>query len=77
MGRTVRAWRHRWGFSQEGFAEAAGLHRTYVSDLERGERNVSLQNLVRIANALEIPLSRLVAEAEEGVGMGRPASRPT
>jgi transcriptional regulator with XRE-family HTH domain len=40
------------------------LHRTYIGGIERGERNVSLRNLFRIAGTLEIPLSQLLAEAE-------------
>ena len=67
MGRVVRIRRYKEGYSQESFANAVGLHRTYVGAVERGERNVSMQNLVRIANALGIPPSRLFAEAEEEV----------
>lgn len=65
LGRTVRALRYKGGYSQEGFADAVGLHRTYMGAIERGERNVSLRNLTRLAGALEIPLSRLIIEAEE------------
>lgn len=65
FGRIVRIRRYKEGHSQESFADAVGLHRTYVGAVERGERNVSLHNLVKIANALRIPLSRLVGEAEE------------
>jgi transcriptional regulator with XRE-family HTH domain len=64
LGQVVRAKRSQLGYSQEAFADKVGLHRTYIGSFERGERNLSLQNLVRIANALELPLSSLVAEAE-------------
>lgn len=65
LGRAVRAGRVRLGYSQEGFAVAAGLHRTYLSDIERGGRNVSLRNLLLLSSALNKPLSELVREAEE------------
>ena len=46
--------------SQEGLAERAGLHRTYVGSVERGERNLSFLNLVRISRALQMPLGELL-----------------
>ena len=48
--------------SQEEFAEMCGLHRTYISDIELGKRNVSLENIEKIANALNISISQLFAE---------------
>lgn len=66
LGRVVRSERYRRGYeSQEAFSEAVETHKNYVGAIERGERNVSLHLLVRIANALEMPLSQLIAEAEE------------
>ena len=67
LGQTVRDLRGSRGYSQESFAHAVSLHRTYISDIERGERNVSLHNLVRIANTLEMPLSQLLAIAERSL----------
>lgn len=64
MGKVIRTQRFQQGFSQESFAHAAGVHRTYMGAIERGEQNVSILNLARIANALEVPLSHLVALAE-------------
>ncbi len=46
--------------SQEKLAELAGLHRTYVSGVERGERNISLANIERLARALAVPMSDLM-----------------
>jgi transcriptional regulator with XRE-family HTH domain len=59
FGNALRKRRHALGVSQEEFADMCGLDRTYVGGIERGERNVSLVNLARIAKALKIPLSEL------------------
>lgn len=61
FGRRLRQLREAHGLSQEELAFRAGLHRTYVSSAERGERNVSLVNLVRLARALDVHVSELVA----------------
>ena len=62
FGRRIRELRERAGWSQEGFAEACGLHRTYIGGIERGERNVSLVNIERIAIALGVPIADLFAD---------------
>ena len=59
FGNRLRDLRLQRELSQERLAELAGLHRTYLGGVERGERNVSLINLVAIANALDLPLSTL------------------
>lgn len=59
FGARVRDLRKDAGLSQEKFAELAQLHRTYISGVERGERNASLSSISRIANALNISLSEL------------------
>jgi len=61
LGKIVRQKRHALGLSQEALAERADLHWTYIGGIERGERNVSLLNIVRIARALGIAPARLLA----------------
>lgn len=60
FGRAVRARRIELDLSQEKFALKAGLDRTYVSGVERGVRNVSLRNIAVIAEALEMPVAKLM-----------------
>lgn len=60
LGARVRRYRHNLGVSQEKLAEQCGLSRNYVSDVERGQRNITLYNLVRIAHALEVDPGLLV-----------------
>lgn len=64
FGLAVRARRLRIGLSQNALAEIAGLHRTYVGGIERGERNVSLLNIHALAGALDITASGLMLAAE-------------
>jgi len=66
LGRAVRRLRTEAGYSQESFADACDLHRTYIGSVERGEVNISLDNLEVIARTLKMPLSRLFLEAEQG-----------
>ena len=60
IGARVRLRRWELGFSQEELAGISGLHRTYIGSLERGERNISLANIIRLANALELDPAELV-----------------
>ena len=59
FGNRVRALRTEKGLSQEAFADVVGLHRTYIGAIERGEQNVSIDNVALIAKALKISLSSL------------------
>ena len=61
FGSRVRACRTDLGWSQERLAQETGLHMTYVSSVERGERNVSLRNIIRLADALEVDPGILTA----------------
>ena len=60
VGENIRRLRTQVGWSQEELAEVAGLHRTYIGAIERGERNVSLENIVGIAHALQVKPSELL-----------------
>lgn len=60
FGFAIRQVRNKKNWSQEKLAEYAGLHRNYVSSAERGERNVSLVNITKIARALGLKASELL-----------------
>ncbi len=60
LGQKIKDLRLRAGYSQEELAGKANLHRTYMSDIERGERNVSVQNIKKIADALGVDPSELL-----------------
>jgi transcriptional regulator with XRE-family HTH domain len=62
FGLAIKQRRQEVGISQEVLAEWAGLHRTYIGDIERGARNLSLENIEKIAKALQIPISDLFAK---------------
>jgi transcriptional regulator with XRE-family HTH domain len=68
LGRTVRALRANAGFSQEGLAAAARVHRTLIGSLERGRGNPSLETLERLARGLRMAVWQLLlmAETKEG-----------
>ncbi|HEU0249191.1 MAG TPA: helix-turn-helix transcriptional regulator [Solirubrobacteraceae bacterium] len=65
FGDALRELRKKRGIAQEGLALKSGLNRGYYGDVERGERNVSLANILKIAEALEVPASEIHACAEQ------------
>lgn len=68
FGRAIRRHRNRLGISQEALAERSDLHRTYISGIELGQRNIGVLNVCRLAKALGISPARLF---ETGDGFGR------
>lgn len=68
-GQAIRRMRQKKSISQERLADLCGLHRTYISDIELGKRNVSLENIEKMAIALGMKISELfeVVEADAGV----------
>jgi transcriptional regulator with XRE-family HTH domain len=65
FGKRLRALRKQRGLSQEGFSLLVELDRTYIGGIERGERNPGLKVIVRIADALNVPVCELFSEASE------------
>lgn len=63
LGSALRERRAALGYSQESFADKIGMHRAYYSAIERGEKNVTLGLLLRVASGLGVKLSVLMAEA--------------
>jgi transcriptional regulator with XRE-family HTH domain len=74
FGFTVRRLRKARGLSQEELGFAAGLDRSYVGGIERGERNLSLVNLDRLASALSLSLAEMFREYEHGPIEGKKTS---
>lgn len=80
LGARVRARRHELDLSQEGLAAASGLHWTFVGQVERGQRNLNLKNLLKLAEGLDIDPGKLVTgltSAEHGARDSAPKSRKT
>jgi CheY-like chemotaxis protein len=71
LGVAIRSQRISLGISQEELAHRAGLHRTYVSDLERGARNPSIESIEKLADALEVSVSKLFESAGNGTSSGQ------
>lgn len=65
FGTNVRKYRNKKGISQEKLAELSGLHRTYISDVERFQRSIALENIQRIADALGVEAYQLLLENRE------------
>lgn len=65
FGTNVKRYRQELGISQESFAEKCGLHRTYISAIECFRRSISLENIQRIADALNVEAYKLLLENKE------------
>ena len=59
VGQRIRNYRNQLGFSQEKLAELSGCHMTYIGQIERGEKNATLESIEKISSALNVPLSKL------------------
>lgn len=66
VGRRVRRLRQERGISQEALARDVDMHRTYLGGVERGERNLTLRSVERLADRLGVPVRDLIGEAPEG-----------
>ena len=64
FGFAVKSRREELGLTQEDLADRAQIHRTYLSDIERGSRNLSLINIERLAKALKLSISQFFTEVE-------------
>lgn len=65
LGLRVRHYRKKLGLSQEKLAELSLLHPTYIGQIERGEKNATIESLMHIAKGLNIPISRLLEQMED------------
>lgn len=65
LGQAIKSFRLKLGLSQEELAFRSGFHRTYISDIERGSRNISLKAIYSICSALKINPSELFRKIEE------------
>ena len=66
VGRNLRAYREARGLSQEAFADVLGVHRTYMGGVERGERNLTLKSVERIAAKIEVEPLMLLRQRGDG-----------
>ena len=64
LGRVIRELRLEFDYSQEAFADAVGIDRSYVGGIERGEHNLALMNLLKISKTLNLSVSQLLAKAK-------------
>jgi transcriptional regulator with XRE-family HTH domain len=77
LGQRIRELRAAQGYSQEGFADRCGVHRTFMGTIERGESNLSFENIARVARGLGMTLSSLFSDLEvraQGLKTGRSAA---
>ena len=86
LGQRIRELRSAQGYSQEGFADKCGVHRTFMGTVERGESNLSFQNIAKVATTLGVSLAELFSDlenrarnmaAQAAATAGRPARKKT
>ena len=75
LGKRVHELRAAKKWSQEEFAHISGLHRTYIGQIERGEKNISFENLSKVAAVLGVTLSELFSGLEDGSALGGASKR--
>src|SRR5438034_9728016 len=75
FGASVRRLRHRLGISQDALAELADLHRTYITGIECGARNVTLKSIEKLARALQVSTATLLLHASELSGQACQANQ--
>ncbi|TFW13334.1 XRE family transcriptional regulator [Massilia arenosa] len=71
FGDRVREVRHAKGLSQEELALRAGVDRSYLGQVERGERNLTLENIYRIAEGLGVPPGGLIGQLDQSLDLGQ------
>ncbi len=69
FGKIVRKRRRQLGLSQEALSHRSGLHRTYISDIERGKKSPSLRAMISLAGALDTDVSTLILLTEQKVAV--------
>ena len=75
LGKRIHELRAAKKWSQEEFAHVSGLHRTYIGQIERGEKNISFENLSKIAGVLGVTLSELLSGLEDGSAFEKASKR--
>ncbi|MDR0853496.1 MAG: helix-turn-helix domain-containing protein [Clostridiales Family XIII bacterium] len=75
IGTRIRYYRKSAGLTQEQLAEKAGLHNTYIGQIERNEKNVTVRNIQKIADSLEISIEQLFSADASSKGAADPASK--
>jgi transcriptional regulator with XRE-family HTH domain len=74
IGNRIKYYRKDAGLTQEQLAEKSGLHNTYIGQIERGEKNVTVKNIYKIAEALNVPLDVLFSDIMSGKNTSDPAT---
>jgi transcriptional regulator with XRE-family HTH domain len=76
LGQRIRELRTVQGYSQEAFADKCGVHRTFMGTVERGESNLSFQNIFKVAATLGVSLSALFQDLEQSINVQADAIKP-